>query len=477
MPRLTPLHLLPALIAAATAPALAAPPAASPASAEVAVEARPFSIEQSFPAAVIPADPELIRLDAKAWADFEILQIAEHGSRVEAGDTVLGFVTEEFDKKLHDAGEAVKARALAIAQAELEFNSLNETTPLKLESLRRAARNAKEENTYFTKVRRKAEEDVAAQRLLRSEQLLANQREELNQLTKMYEADDLTEETEEIILIRQRDAVASAEFALRMEMLNNERTLKVMLPREAESLAEAETNSAMALAKGEEELPRALEIKSAELAAAKTAAEREKTSLAELEADKALLEIKAPADGWFYHGPIENGRWSVGELAKVLIPGGKAPVKRPIATFIPATAKLGLVAFIEEGKARSLAAGLTGTAVLTGREDVEVPVKLTSVAATPGGDNLYRADLEATWPADFAVVPGSTVQIRTVAYHKPEALTLPTKALRLSPTGWTVEIKLADGKSELRPVKPGRLSGETAEILTGLEPGQVVILP
>jgi HlyD family secretion protein len=474
MARLTPLHYLPALIAAATVPALSAPTAAS---SEIAVETRTFSIEQAFPATLLPAEPELVRLDAKAWSDFEIDHIAPHGSRVKKGDKLITFVTEEFEKRLHDTREAAKTRALTLAQAELEFTNLKEATPLKLESLSRAARIAKEENTYFTTVRRKAEEESAAQRLLRSHQLLANQREELSQLTKMYEADDLTEETEEIILIRQRDAVASAEFALRMETLNNERILKVMLPREAETLAEAEKTTAMALAKAQEELPRALEIKAAELAAAKTAAEREDAALADLETDRKLLEITAKADGWFYHGSIENGRWTVGELAKVLIMGGKAPAKRPIATFIPATSKLGLVAFLDEAKARSLASGLVGTAILAGREDIGIPVKITSVSQTPGADNLYRADLEATFPPDLSIVPGSTVNVRTIAYHKADALTLPAKALRLGPDGWNVEIKLADGKTELRAVRPGRQSGETAEILDGLEPGQVVLLP
>ena len=38
-------------------------------------------------------------------------------------------------------------------------------------------------------------------------------------------------------------------------------------------------------------------------------------------------------------------------------------------------------------------------------------------------------------------------------------------------------MKLADGKTERRPVKRGRISGENTEILSGLEVGQVVIAP
>lgn len=472
MSRLIPLHLVPALIAAAA-------PAAVPnfAAAEITVEAKPFAVEQSFTATALPAEPELIRLDAKEWAAFDIAHVTPHGTKVSAGDVLFRFDGEEFAKQLHDAREGVKARALAIAQAELEFNSLKETTPIRLENLRRSARNAKEELTYFNETRRDADVDGAAQRLLRSEQILANQREELNQLTKMYEADDLTEETEEIILERQRAAVAAAEFALRMEILNNERTLKVLIPREAEKLAEAERSAALELAKAEEELPRALEIKRGELAAAKTAADRESLTLANLEADEKLLEVKASADGWFYHGAIEDGRWTVGELAKVLITGGRVPVKRAIASFIPATATLDLIAFLDEPAARSLSAGTVGTAILAGREDLEIPITVASVATVPGADTKYHADLTATWPDGFRPAPGATVHVRAVSYHQAKAVALPTKALGFGPDGWTVEIKLADGKTEHRPVKRGRVSGEATEILEGVEPGQVVLVP
>lgn len=473
MSRLIPLHLVPALIAAA-APAVI--PAAL-AGAEITVEAKPFTIEQTFSATALPTEPQLIRLDAKEWVAFDLAHITAHGTKVKAGDVLFRFENDDFAKKLHDAREAMKARGLAIDQAELDFKSLQETTPIKLEALRRAALHAKEELDYFTETRRAADEEGAAQRLLRSEQVLANQREELSQLTKMYEADDLTEETEEIILERQRAAVAAAEFALRMEILNNERTLKVLIPREAEKLVDAERAAAHDLAKAEEELPRALEIKRGELAAAKTAAAREKTALANLEADQALLEIKAPADGWFYHGVIEDGRWTVGEIAKLLVVGGRLPVKRPVATFIPASSSLGLVAFLDEQAARSLSAGLSGTAMLAGREDLEIPVTLTSLATVPGPDNKYRADLEATWPKGFSAAPGTTVEVRTVSYRQENAVSLPTKALSFGAGGWTVEIKLADGKTEHRKVKRGRVSGEATEILSGVEPGQVVLVP
>jgi multidrug efflux pump subunit AcrA (membrane-fusion protein) len=43
--------------------------------------------------------------------------------------------------------------------------------------------------------------------------------------------------------------------------------------------------------------------------------------------------------------------------------------------------------------------------------------------------------------------------------------------------GWTVEVRLADGGSEIRPVKLGVATAKSVQILEGLEAGQVVVLP
>ncbi len=466
MARLTPLHLIPALIAAASH------------AGEVTIAPRPFAIERSFNAAALPGgDCVLLRLDAKAWADFKIVQIAEHGSTAKKGEVLIRFDSEDIDKKIVDTRSALETATLALAQAELDARVLQETAPNKLEAARRAAEIAKEENTYFSQTRRKATEDAASQALKRSEQILSNQREELKQLSKMYEADDITEDTEEIILVRQQDAVASAEFALRMETLDHKRTLAVTLPREAKTLADSERDTSISQKKAEIDIPRSVELSKLALESLKTANLRAKQDLAELEADRSQFEFKAPADGTFYHGPIENGRWTPGDIVKTLVLQGHPPVNKPFASFVPATAKLALVSFLDDATARSLKPELTGVATLGGREDLEIPVKLLKLASAPAPDGTYRADLSVTWPKDLTPAAGATVQIRLISYQQPVAIVIPNKALSFDAGGWTVEVKLADAKTERRPVKRGRVSKEETEILSGLEAGQVIVVP
>ncbi|NJM38399.1 MAG: hypothetical protein HC845_11380 [Akkermansiaceae bacterium] len=372
MARLTPFSLVPALIAAASH------------AGEMTVDSRPFRIEKSFSATVLPdGKMTLLRLDVQAWEDFEILKIAEHGTRVKKGDVLVSFDPEGIDKKLMDARQTLEKGMLNLAQAELDFKNLQETSPHRLAEIRRAAEIAKEENTYFTEIRRKADEETAAQQIKRYEQQLGNEREELKQLSKMYKDDDITEETEEIILVRQQDAVAAAEFALRMQMLEHQRTLKVSLPREAQKLADTARDTAIALAKAEADIPRAIELAKLSLETATIENERAKENLTKLESDRQQFEFLAPADGWFYHGPIENGKWSAGDFVKQLVPHGKPPVHTAFATFFPATAALGLTSFLDEATARILKADLSGIATLAGREELEIPIKSTNSPMFP----------------------------------------------------------------------------------------------
>jgi len=445
---------------------------------EVTIEHQDFVIHHSFPATALPDEAVLLMVNAETWTEFKIKSIVTHGSKVAKGDVLLAFEMEAIDKKLVDSRTAIEVSKLKLTQAELDLKHLKETSPHQLGALKRSAAEAKEANAYFKETRRKADEDKLAHSLKRYRQQLENASEELRQLTKMYEADDLTEETEEIILTRQKNAVESAEFALRMEILDHKRTLEVMLPREAVQLAEAERDSAVILAKAELDIPRTITLKEHELEALKLAFARDSENLQKLEKDRNFFEFKAPTDGWFYHGAIENGRWTLGDLAKTLVVHGTPPVNKPIISFIPTGGKLTLNAFLDEAIARSIGQSKpAGVANLAGREDLTIPVTLISLDATPDSGGHYRAKFEVEWPADIAITPAATATIRVMTYQSEKAIVLPKDAFTFGSDGWTVSVKLADGKTERRKVTRGRIFNDQVEVVSGLEPGQVILLP
>jgi uncharacterized protein (UPF0548 family) len=442
------------------------------------IEPTDFAIHHSITARALPAKSELISLNAAHWSAFEITRLAAHGATVKKGDVLIAFDAEPFQKALTDLERAIARRELEIASARLELANLTATAETRLAASRRAAAESANDHEYYTATRHAVDIEAAKEEVKRAEQRLNSIQEELKQLLRMYDEDDLVEETEEIILTRQREAIASAEFALRVEKLDQQRRTDTTLPRHIETLREAKEDTARQLATAEQEIPRAITLKQADLATLEITQKRDQENLAKLQADRACFEITAPANGTFYHGPMVDGEWTTGELVKSLVISGRPPVKKPLATFVPADTPLVLHAFLAQSAALSFGGEKpSGSASLAGREDVAIPVTLTSLAPAPNPDGLHHAVFTAQWPKGHAATPGATATIQILSYSKPAAIVVPAKALAFGANGWYVPVKLADGKTEKRPVTRGRISGDEVEILQGLEAGQVILLP
>jgi multidrug efflux pump subunit AcrA (membrane-fusion protein) len=298
------------------------------------------------------------------------------------------------------------------------------------------------------------------------------------QLEKMYKADDLVENTEEIVLKRQRETVKAAEIGLELAKIGHKRQMEVSLPREAVTLEREALSSSIAIKEQEQNIPRSLELKRIALEDARVAAKRGVENLAKLQAEKDLFVIKSPADGYFYYGNIQDGRWITGDPTKAPMVSAPVATRRPFAVVVPSTATMVLESLVDESTARSLKSELAGFASFTGRADVSFPVKVTNVSSTPGLDGRYRATLSGRYPADIPVVAGMTALAQIIAYHKDAVLTVPAKALNATDDGgWEVEIEEAEGKTKRVPVKRGMTFGDKVEILSGLTQDQSVIIP
>src|SRR5206468_2329789 len=100
-------------------------------------------------------------------------------------------------------------------------------------------RIAEEDYDYFQNTGRAQREKSARFNLKSAQQRLDNAKEELSQLEKMYKADDLTEETEEIVLKRQKFAVEAADYSLETSKQMADQSLNTTIPREHEGLKNA----------------------------------------------------------------------------------------------------------------------------------------------------------------------------------------------------------------------------------------------
>ena len=91
---------------------------------ELAIEKQPFEVTTSVEASVMPADPvTLLRIEPKAWSQFTITTIADHGTTIKKGD-LLAVV----DPTLYQA--SVDRDKANIASRDAEVNRIE--TQLKL---------------------------------------------------------------------------------------------------------------------------------------------------------------------------------------------------------------------------------------------------------------------------------------------------------------------------------------------------------
>ena len=163
----------------------------------------PLKISYTLSGTFVPAVYHDIQLQTREVTGAKVLWAAPHGQIVRKGDALIRLDTEDIERIIRD-----KALALELAEIDLklaiELNRLREfNTPRDIAFHKRAATRTKDDYLSFVNTFRKLEErNVEIDRKSADYSLLSAQ-EELAQLKKMYAADDLAEETEEMLLKRQ----------------------------------------------------------------------------------------------------------------------------------------------------------------------------------------------------------------------------------------------------------------------------------
>jgi RND family efflux transporter MFP subunit len=417
-----------------------------------------------------------VRLEPKVWLDLTVVEAVPHGTRVKAGDLLVKLDLEKLREQISDLEQDTPAAAIALEAANAELANLAETTPQRLETTRRNRRVVDEDQQYFEQHGRERRERSALFNVKSAEQRLANSTEELKQLEKMYKADDLTEETEEIILKRQKFEVEAAQFSLDNTKANTDRELKTLIPRETENLKAQKRDQELAVALAEETLPKAVTRKKLEVEKLARDQKKSQKRLADLKADLDRLEVRAPLDGVVMHGACEGGKWTTGAIVgKKLVPGGKlAPFEVFLTVANPD--RLQLKAVVPEAELGKAKTGMTGEAAPVAQPDRKLPVKLERLDRVPLATGGFEAtfSLSPSGPADL--LPGMNCKITLTDSSKPNVLLAPAEAVFTEGDRKHVFVLLSDGKSEKRTVRTGESEGKSVEILEGLSEGDKILL-
>ena len=296
----------------------------------------------------------------------------------------------------------------------------------------------------------------------------------------MYKADDLVEETEEIVLKRTRDAVERAKF---MRRNDEERArlqrLKMRLPRAEETVKAAAQRQPMETQKTKATLPLAVQRAELALEKLKVEADRSEEKLKRLIADRSAMIVKAPVGGVVYYGRCVRGKWSGPESAgEKLRRGGRLASEDVFMTIVELRPLL-VRTLVPEKQLQHVAAGLKAIVRPTGFPELKLSAIVQSVGALPLGSKEF--DMRLTVANDdgaAAVVPGMSCDVRLIAYQKADALVAPVAAVGSDdnePEKEYVSLVGKDGKATRREVTTGKRSDKLVEILTGLAEGDEIL--
>lgn len=442
------------------------------------VEAEPLSVTVTVDGVFESTSASEIKADTESWSALVIQKVVPEGTRVKQGDPVIWFETDEIDKKLRESKYDLQLAELGLKDARLELTVLEKTVPLEKQQAERSRRNAQDDLTYFLEVDREQREKSARFSLKMAEYSLEYAQEELKQLEQMYKEDELTEESEEIILKRAQRSVESSQFSLESNRLRTQRTLSTTLPREQEQLRDAARRQELEYQKAMVELPRDLERKRIEVAKLEFTHQKTQEDHDQLVEDRKRMILRAPADGIVYHGRSIRGEWSSasGSSNRELKPGASANADHVLMTIVTPGA-LQIHATLKEEQLGKVSKGVSGLATPKAFPDRRLRVQVASVSLVPQATDKFDCVIQLHPRAALdSLMPGMTCSVELTPYEHASALTVPERAVFTENGRQFYVYVLRDGKPVKQIIERGHKSGETREVLKGLQVGDDVLL-
>ena len=461
-------------------PAKDAPPPAPPKIETVKVARAPMRVEVALTSALEPEDRAEIVLRPEAWAQLVIEKAPEPGARVKAGDALITFDAAKLEDEIHDAKHALETSSLGLEQARLEHEIAEKTAELDLTAALRSRKQATENLQHYLEVDAPLNERQHRHSLDQSRFSLEYSQEELNQLEKMYKADDMTEETEEIILKRARRDVESSRYYLDVTTARADRALRVELPRQKENMTESTTRTVMASQKTEASAERQSRLRKLGLAKQEVEHKRLAQKLEKLSRDRELAVVKSPRDGIVYLGRFSRGKWvDAPQLAESLRKGGAVQPNQVFLTV--ADPRVGsLRVEVPEKELQGVEPGAVAIVSPTARPSLKLLARVDRVAPGPTLPGIFEARvvLDRSTEIPAWLLPGMECSVKIVAHSSPQALVIPEGSLFFEDSAIESEphVFVAHGgqKPEKRIVKLGRRAGGKVEILSGLAEGDEV---
>lgn len=443
----------------------------------VSAEKKPLIAYESFGGVFESTRTHEVKTDFENWTDLVIESVVEEGVVVAKGEQLLKFDTEAIDKAVAEAEFAFKNAEFEVKTAELTMKQANETFELDRAGAERAWKNAKEDYDYYLQTQLPNQVDDLEFGKKTAGYYLEYSKDELDQLEKMYTEDELTEESEAIVLKRAQRDVESASRSLDRTLTRLAREEKTEIPREKIQQEDSLKRAEMTYARAMITLPIAQQKAEIALAQAEFALKDKRQALTDLQTDQGKMVLLAPEAGIAYYGSCDRGKWSgpAGAGTRQLEPEKKLSAKAVVMTIVDIEQMM-IRANLAEANLNSLAPRARGKAMVTAAGNTTLPVLIKSISRIPLDDNKFDCQIAIEkLPVELTVMPGMACKLSFQVYANEQALVLPKTSVFSDDDGVTNYVYLVqDDQSIWTEVTIGRTVGETVEILDGLTAGALV---
>ena len=450
--------------------------AAKPATETVEAKAAALKIYESLKARVEAPQSAELKTSMDVFTTLIVDQVAKPGTAVKKGDVVLQFKTDKIEQQLQDAKTELDISALSLKEAESSLNQVLKTYDLDHALAQEKWDHTQQDVDYYLNVTAPFAQRQANKRLESSGFQVEYAQDELDQLEKMYKEDELTEESEKIVLKRAARSLDQAKFYFEAAQIDVDHTLKVELPRDTDKQKDSLQRGELEYQKAMITLPSQRQLKELELQKQKFTYEKLQRDFAKLSADMEKMSLKAPIDGIVYHGQCRRGNWSnvAGGTSRVIEPNATLTKDIVVLTIVAPT-QYQLRGELDEKQLGTIHKGSTGVALPTANPNLTFAASVKEIGNVPVEEGKFDCQLAADKLPDV-LIPGMTCEVKLLAYEKKDAVMVPKASVFTDDDGLSnyVYVPAASG-NERRDVKTGKTKDDKIEIVTGLKAGDKIL--
>lgn len=324
--------------------------------------------------------------DTEQIESLVVKQIVPHGSKVHKGQSLVSFEREEIDKRIRDAERDLRLSKLTLAGEEFDYEQFRKAQELDRAAAERDRKAARQAYDNFVDVDRDRQAESATFNLKQARASLENTEEELKQLEQMYKEDDLTEESEEIVLKRARQAVESAKFRFESTEIQTDRTIHQEIPLASANQDEALARAELAYRKAIQALNLARQKRDVEMAQKRDKFKQEEKKVAELKEERKRTSLSSPINGLVLHGALNRGR--LGDKPSTLEAKAKVTANQVLLTVVDPT-RLQIRIDLDEQHLDLVREGTKCQVSFKAVPDRKVAGKVQSVSRLPYAANKY----------------------------------------------------------------------------------------